>query len=192
MDELTEDKCQWFADHVLPLEGHLRRYSRRRFRIATEHALDDLIQELYARLLRVPAATINRPRQFCEMILKHIYIDWVRHASVVPIRAFLEIDDLQDETPGPERQVSAYEEFELFEKALKTLCPLDGEIFTLRRLEGLPIPEIANRVGVNVRKVEKRLAVSQTRILRILGTLGIDFPTTHRARVREDRDTAGK
>ena len=56
----TAEKARWFSEHVHPHEPALRAYLSKRFPALPDH--DDLVQETYARILRVddPGRSMTR------------------------------------------------------------------------------------------------------------------------------------
>lgn len=193
--EERPDPSQWVAEHVLPLESSLRHYVRRYLRAHTDDAANDFLQELYARLLQaqVNRGGIKKPRAYCEWVLKNIYVDRIRRAKVVSIRGVPDLEDLQaDEAPGPEQRVSAWEEYALFTKTLAKLDADERESFVLSRFEGWTVRDIAARLGVSAKEIERTLAGTQAKLVRLLAAEGVEAP---RREVRRDgprRETARK
>jgi len=59
----TAERTRWFSLHVQPHEQALRAYLSKRFPTLPDH--DDLVQEAYARLLRVDdPARLTHPKAF--------------------------------------------------------------------------------------------------------------------------------
>lgn len=75
----------------------------------------------------------------------------------------LEADDidellgLPDPAPGPEQTTLARAQVDALVEAMKELPPRRRKILTLVRWEGMTQPEVAKRVGVSLRTVEKEL-----------------------------------
>lgn len=58
----SAEQARWFSEHVQPHEPALRAYLSMRFPSLPDH--DDLVQETYARLLRVPSSASRAPGVF--------------------------------------------------------------------------------------------------------------------------------
>jgi RNA polymerase sigma factor (sigma-70 family) len=195
MEEPT-DRSHWVAEQVLPLESRLRRYVQRYLHVKTDDAANDLLQELYARILRTQInwSAIKNPGSYCEWVLKNIYVDRFRRAKVVSIgelpNFFLDVQ--ADEAPGPEREVSAWEEYTLFTRSLAQLEADEREIFILRRFEGWKVCDIAVHFGMPVKTMDKKLATTQAKLVRLLAEAGVEAPSNEGRRDREQRETARK
>jgi RNA polymerase sigma-70 factor (ECF subfamily) len=100
-------------------------------------------------------------------IIRNLVAEQARRAKIVPMVRMGEIDALNiiSEEPGPERQVSAGAELELVRKVLETLPPQSRRAFELRKLEGLTVRQVSERLGVSESAVEKLLARALSKIL---------------------------
>ncbi|WP_298280973.1 sigma-70 family RNA polymerase sigma factor [uncultured Bradyrhizobium sp.] len=65
--------------------------------------------------------------------------------------------EIVDAAPGPEREVESREQIVRLEQALEELTPRRRMILLASRLEGIPLREIADRLGVSQRLVELEL-----------------------------------
>jgi len=149
----------WFVREVLPLEAILMHFLRHNWRDASE--IEDLRQEVYARVCE--AARKERPEQAKPFVLKtarNLLIDRVRRGHVVPIDAVADLDalDVAMDAPGPDRSVMAREQLRRLQASLDTLSPRVRQVVVLRRIEGLPRHEIAQRMGISEDTVAEYLA----------------------------------
>ena len=87
MDE-EEWRYRWIADGILPCEREIRRRLRRAFRTLTPEDIDDVVQEGYARLWQADFSGIKNPRSFFYSIIRHVWLDEIRRARIVPIDRF--------------------------------------------------------------------------------------------------------
>ncbi len=65
--------------------------------------------------------------------------------------------EIVDAAPGPEREVESREQIAHLEQVLEELTPRRRTILLASRLEGIPLREIADRLGVSQRLVELEL-----------------------------------
>ncbi len=149
----------WFKREVLLHEAALLRYIGRVWRRPDE--VHDLCQETYARVYE--SAVKSRPnaaRSFLFATAQHLMVDRLRHERVVSIEAAGDVDALNvlvDEISA-EQRVSGYQELKRLARALDLLPPKCREVIWLRRVEDLPQKEIAARLGIAEKTVEKHIS----------------------------------
>lgn len=149
----------WFAREVLPLESALIQFLHRNWRNASDIA--DLRQDVYiqvyeAALKEIPA----RPRQFVFTTARNLLINRVRREQIVSIEAVADLDmlDIVEDAPGPDRAVIARDELLHLQIALDRLPPRHREVFLMAQIEGLAGREIAARLGLAESTVSLHLA----------------------------------
>jgi len=148
----------WFAREVLPLESALMQFLERNCRDKAE--LEDICQDAFIKVYE--AAQRERPKSvkpFVFTIARNIVVDRIRHAQIIPIETALDLDALEiaSEEPGPERAVIARDELNRLKAALDRLPRRCREAVTLRKIEGLSMREIAERMGISVKTVDAHL-----------------------------------
>jgi RNA polymerase sigma factor (sigma-70 family) len=169
MEDLTWRRHQWIADHILPWEAEVRRWLSRYSRTLHADDIDDLIQEAYARLWSRDFTQIRDGRRFFYAVVRNALQDQLRRARIVQIECVAEIDTLETgEVPGPERVVSARQQFEQLLQVLKTLTPRRRAVYQLRKFENLPVREISQRLGVTEKTVENLLRLAQAQVIKAL------------------------
>jgi len=169
MEDLNDLRHQWIADHILPWEAEVRRWLRRYTRTLFADDIDDLIQEAYARLWSTDFTHIRNGRSFLYTIVRNALRDQRRRACVVQIECVAEMDALDvDETPGPERWVSARQQYELLLRVLEKLAPQRRRAYQLRKFEDLSQREIAQRLGVTEKTVENLLRLAHAQVMKAL------------------------
>ena len=174
MEDTTQLRHQWIADHILQWEAEVRRWLGRYTRTLREDDIDDLIQEAYARLWSADFTRIRDGRTFLYSVVRNVLQDQLRRARVVQIECVAEIDALDvDEAPGPERWVSAQQQYEQLLRVLERLTPQRRTVYQLRKFEGLSLREIALRLGIAEKTVENLLGLAQAQVLKALFALGI-------------------
>jgi RNA polymerase sigma-70 factor (ECF subfamily) len=166
MEDLNDLRHQWIADHILPWEAEVRRWLRRYTRTLFADDIDDLIQEAYARLWSTDFTQIRNGRSFLYTVVRNALRDQRRRACVVQIECVAEMDALDvDETPGPERWVSARQQYELLLRVLEKLAPQRRRVYQLRKFEDLSQREIAQRLGVTEKTVENLLRLAHAQVM---------------------------
>jgi RNA polymerase sigma factor (sigma-70 family) len=191
MEDLTWRRHQWIADHILPWEAEVRRWLSRYTRTLYADDIDDLIQEAYAKLWSSDFSHVKDGRRFLYTVVRNTLHDQLRRARIVQIECVAEIDTLDfGEVPGPERLVSARQQFERLLEVLKTLTPQRRTVYQLRKFEDLPLREIAQRLGVTEKTVENLLRLAQAQVMQALFAEGeaADYMSEKNYERRRKRD----
>ena len=169
MEELTSLRHQWIADHILPWEAEVRRWLSRYTRTLLVQDIDDLIQEAYARLWSADFTKVRDGRTFLYSVVRNALQDQLRRARVVQIECVAEIESFNvDEAPGPERWVSAHQQYEHLLRVLQRLTPQRQTVYQMRKFEGLLLREIAGKLGVAEKTVENLLRLAQAQVMEAL------------------------
>lgn len=148
----------WFKREILIHEEMLVRFLARVWPRNDEIA--DIRQEAYARVYE--AASKARPREpkaFLFATARHLMADRVRRERIVSIRAGGDTDFLNVlvNELSPERETEAHEELQRLARALDRLSAKCREVVWLRRVKELSQKEVANRLGLSEKTVEKHL-----------------------------------
>ena len=169
MEDLTWLRHQWIADHILPWEAEVRRWLGRYTRTLRAADIDDLIQESYARLWSADFTRIRDGRAFLYSVVRNALHDQLRRARVVRFESVAEMDALDvDEAPGPERWVSAHQQYEQLLRVLEKLTPQRLAVYQLRKFEGLSLREIARKLGIAEKTAENLLGLAQAQVMKAL------------------------
>src|SRR5580700_6352800 len=155
---MEEPLDTWFKREILSHEEILMRFLARVWPHRDE--LADIRQEAYARVYE--AAQKSRPqapKAFLFTTARHLMADRVRRERIVSIRAggdgeFLNV--LVNEI-SPEQQASANEELVRLARAFDRLSAKCREVVWLRRVKELSQKEVAARLGLAEKTVEKHL-----------------------------------
>jgi RNA polymerase sigma-70 factor (ECF subfamily) len=149
----------WFAAEILVHEEALLRYLRRTWFERDE--VHDLRQEIYVRIYEAAAkARPAAPKSFLFATARHLMTDRLRRRRVVSIDAMGDLEDsnvLVDEL-SPERRCDARQTLRRMARALDSLPARCREVVWLRRVEELPQKQVAARLGISEKTVEKQLA----------------------------------
>ena len=148
----------WFKREILSQEESLTRFLSRVWSRRDE--VPDIRQESYARVYE--AAQKERPqapKAFLFTTARHLMVDRVRRERIVSIRAGGEneyLNVLVDEI-SPEQRVVAEEELARLARAFDCLSTKCREVVWLRRVRELSQKEVAGRLGLSEKTVEKHL-----------------------------------
>jgi len=167
------ERGRWLARHLLPHEGVLR--ARLRRMNIQDLEVDDVIQEVYARIVSQPSLdTIKYPLQYAVRTATAIVIDHIRHARVVPIDAVENLDHLEVFAPdvSVEQQMVFREEIAAVAGLLARLPERTREVLILRRVEGLSQLQAADRLGISIKTVEKHMAQGVGALMALFGRGG--------------------
>ncbi|WP_031235035.1 RNA polymerase sigma factor [Asticcacaulis sp. AC402] len=154
------------ATQILPHE-HVLRLWLRRLGVKTDE-LDDIVQEVYCRLLRMDRVDhIADARAYLFRSARNIVLEQVRRNRVVSIMTVHNIDDLgiADHTPSPEVCASARAELDRVLNLIKGLPDRCRSVFELRKVHGLSQAETARALGLTENVVEKETARGLSLIL---------------------------
>jgi RNA polymerase sigma factor (sigma-70 family) len=156
---MDEDLDGWFTREILSHEASLVRYLLRTWPHRDD--LHDLRQEAYVRVYE--AAGKSRPssaKSFLFATARNLMTDRVRRERVVSIEARGDLDALNvlvDEI-SPEQQASAHQQLRRLAEAFDTLPRKCREVVWMRRVEELSQREVACRLGIAEKTVEKHVA----------------------------------
>ena len=150
----------WFVREVLAHEQALTRYLQRCWPRRDE--LHDLRQEVYVRVYEAAGrARPAAPRAFLFTTARHLMTDRLRRARVVSIEPVGDFESsnvyLIDEV-SPERWFGTRQALRRLVEALDALPARCREVVWLRRVEELSQKDVALRLGISGRTVEKHLA----------------------------------
>jgi len=160
------DLKTWFVSEVLPLEQALMQYLQSNWRRAEDIA--DMRQDIYLRLFEAAKERIPNPtRPFLFTIARNIVIDRYRRERIVPIDGVPDLDTIAVATPdpGPDRRTIARDELRHLQAALDRLPPRCREAIVLRQVEGLTRKEIALRMGISEKTVNRHLCDAMNLLL---------------------------
>jgi len=173
MSQDFRERGQLLARNVLPHEALLR--AKLRSMCLYDLDMEDVIQEMYARFMTHPALdSIRHPRQYALLTARAIIVDHVRHSRVVSITSSGNLEMLEIPAPdiNSEKRVEFQQEFQAVVAALDQLPKLCRETLVLRRVEGLPQREVARRLNISEKTVEKHMATGVRLLIKVFGRGG--------------------
>ena len=149
----------WFVHEILVHEEALMRFLQRHWPHRDE--LHDLRQELYARLYEAAAKALPaQPRAFLFASARHLITDRLRRGKVVSIEPMGDFEPshvLVDEV-CPERWCGGRQALGRLADAFDRLPDRCREVVWLRRVEELSQRDVAVRLGISEKTVEKHIA----------------------------------
>jgi len=167
------ERARWLARHILPYEPMLRARLRQMFVYGLE--IDDIIQEMYARIVSQPSLeAIKYPRQYAIQTCTSVIIDHMRRSRIVSIDAAGNLEQFEISAPDatPEQQLLFRDEIAAVATSLAQLPERTREILILRRIEGLSQQETADKLHISVKTVEKHMAQGVAALMALFGRGG--------------------
>ncbi len=151
-------RWRWLATNILPHEAALRAWLRRRRELPIE--ADDLVQEAYAVLATLASVEhITNPKAYFFQTAHSIALQQLRRDRVVSIVAIADVEELQTsiESLSAEDHAAGRQELRRVAEAIDALPPQCGEVFRLRKVEGLSQRDVALQMGLAESTVEKHM-----------------------------------
>jgi RNA polymerase sigma-70 factor (ECF subfamily) len=151
------DVLQWYDEYHLRLLNYLRASLR-------ETDAEDISQEVYLRLLRIPESrVVEHPRAYLFRVAANVLNDWRAGQKIVETRPPEELDQL----PGRQDSAEDYDRdqrAERIRKALDALPPHYRSAIVLKTQHGMTYEEIAARLGVSERMVKRYIVKAYARL----------------------------
>lgn len=179
------ERAAWLGRHVIPHEPALRSWLRRRPVDGLD--VDDIVQEVYARLVALYAVDhIDNPKTYAFQIASSVMINHIRRLKVVAIDSVASFEhlDVADDVASPERVVADRDELRRLDDTLASLPTRVAEVFRLRRIEGLSQREVAQRLGLAESTVEKHMARGAVLVAERFKTGGIEEAPASKSMIR--------
>jgi RNA polymerase sigma-70 factor (ECF subfamily) len=155
---MDEPLDTWFKREILAHEASLVRYLFRTWPHRQE--VFDLRQDVYVRVYEAAAKSRPQaPKSFLFATARHLMTDRVRRKRIVSIDAVGDLDALNVmvEDISPEQRISAHEELRRLAEAIDQLPPRCREVVWLRRVDELAQKDVAFRLGITQKVVEKHV-----------------------------------
>jgi RNA polymerase sigma-70 factor (ECF subfamily) len=156
---LLREIDRWFIDEVLPHEGRYLALARRLTGNRDQAA--DLVHDAYTRLFRDEAwRAIDHPPAYVLRMVRNLGIQRLRRTKIVNFASIANLDELEqaDAGPDPFDRMVARHELRRLVNAIRELPARCRDVMILRRFEELPPREVAERLGLSLSTMEKRLA----------------------------------
>jgi RNA polymerase sigma factor (sigma-70 family) len=173
MSQDFRERGRWLARNVLPHEALIR--AKLRDMCLYDLDAEDVIQEMYAKFLALPSLdSIRYPRQYALLTARAIVIDHIRHSRVVSITSSgnLELLEIPEPDASSDERIEFQQEIQAVTAALEQLPKMCRETLILRRVEGLPQKEVARRLKISEKTVEKHMANGVRLLIKVFGRGG--------------------
>jgi RNA polymerase sigma-70 factor (ECF subfamily) len=155
---MDESLDAWFKREILVHEAALMRYLTRTW--PNRQEIGDLRQDIYVRIYEAAAKAVPfSPKSFLFTTARHLMTDRIRRKRIVSIDAVGDLDALNVliEEITPEQHTSAHQELRRLAEAIDQLPPRCREVVWLRRVNELPQKDVAVRLGITQKRVEKHV-----------------------------------
>ena len=112
---------------------------------------EDVVQEAYIRFSATNAAAITHPVSYLYRIVRNVALDWARRSTLEPSAAPPEsFETVPHDAPTAEDIVLHRDELRVLGEALAELPERTRLAFTLYRLEGRTLQQVADQLDVSV------------------------------------------
>jgi RNA polymerase sigma factor (sigma-70 family) len=150
--------------------------------------VEDVLQDALLRALRsLPEASFESEQTFfgwLACIVEHVIVDLARSRAARPETRL--DGDFADSAVSPSRGLRREERFARLERALDDLGQDDREVIILARIQGLPLKEIALRMGRSHAAVAQLLTRALRKLRSSFGNTGsLHLPDRHLERKEE-------
>src|SRR3546814_3710871 len=156
----------WVGREILPHEAAVRAWRRRTL---DPNDLENVIQESYCQIASLKDVShIRSGRAYFFTAARSIVLMRLRRARIVSIESVTEIESLNivGDEPSPERIAAGRRELDRVRRLIEGLPERCRRIFELRKIEGLPQREVAQRLGGEGKSVSVRVVLGGRRILK--------------------------
>lgn len=136
--------------------GLLMKYLRER--IFEQSEAEDIAQEIYYRIARIPnPEQIAYPKAFLMRTAKNYLIDMTRCGRKADIRTDMDVLEAEPDYRGetPESRALGIDMLDSLEKALSQLSPKCQAVFVMNRIDGISIRQIAVQLNLSKSMIEK-------------------------------------
>lgn len=118
---------------------------------------EDIVQDSFVRFFTADKRAVASPRGFLFRTARNLAIDSLRRTKAAPVQsvASIELARSAAHAPSPEDARIAADTAAALKEALAALPALQREALLLRRVERLPPGEVARRLGVSERQVQR-------------------------------------
>jgi RNA polymerase sigma factor (sigma-70 family) len=164
----------WIARNIFPHEPALRRFLARQH-LPSGVDEEDIVQEVYGRLIEMPSFDVIRnPRSYLVGLARNVVLMHLRRARIVPIRSLEETvqTNFAADDPTPEVQASDRQQLDLLASAITRLDEPARSAFLLRAVDGLSYVDIGRKLGLSENAVQKRHARALEQFMMLLGRGG--------------------
>jgi RNA polymerase sigma factor (sigma-70 family) len=131
----------------------------------------DLVQEAYAQVLVGDRwRSIESAKAYVLQTVMNLGRKIIRHKKVVPMRPLLatEAFSFADVSPDAFDVLSSREELARIIDAIETMPPQRRKVMTMRKLQDVPLRDVAQALGISLSAAETHLALGMATLTEIL------------------------
>lgn len=140
--------------------------------------IDDLVQDTFLQAFRsieqFRGEDDDTFRHWLDTIARRVVQGQARRMSAQKVDYHREVDspvsNVKDEGDSPSKNLQREERFERLEEAMRALSPRYREVITLARLEGLPVKEVARRMGRSEKATSVLLVRAMLKLKDVFGS----------------------
>lgn len=159
----SEDLVDWYDQWHRLIVRILRQ------RLASAADVQDLSQEVYMRLLRVPHLDlIEYPQAYLYRVVASVCSEWALRARQSKPHLEDEVDELPAGT-DIERDVQGRYSSERLHKALKELPPVCRAVIVLQWRDEMTYAQIAEHLGITPRMVKRHIVTGYEHLRKRMG-----------------------
>ncbi len=154
------EQSAWFVENLQPHEAMLRSWLTSRFPSGID--IDDIIQDACVRVMRArEKGPVNAPKAFFFATARNLALNAIRSSKARREKDTVPIDTCEflDEASDVHETVARNQELEILTKAIQALPDRCRQIFTLRKVYGMPQREIAKKLGISARTVNAQISI---------------------------------
>lgn len=169
---MQHDTCHpdTFRDLFFRYAASLKRFVF--FKSGNWPGAEDLVQEAFLRLWKncheVPA---DKAKSFLYTVANNLFLDEARHRQVTFKFQQQAASAPQGSAPAPDFDLETQEFQQKLEHALAALPEGQREVFLMNRLDKLTYADIAERLGLSVKAVEKRMHGALLELRKLTGDI---------------------
>lgn len=162
------DVARWYDEYHLRLLGFVRA------NLQKECDAEDVSQEVYLRLLRIPEErVVEHPRAYLLRVAANVIADWRTGQKLYETRPPEELDrPAETDDDGAENDYDRQRSVERIERALAHLPAHYRSAVVLKTRHGMSYEEIAGHLGISERMVKRYIVKAYARLRDRLSTNG--------------------
>lgn len=163
---------EWLRSEIAPHAPEVRRWLRNRFPSVAD--VDEIIQDGFVKVVdRQRKSPIDHPKPFLFSVCRNLAIDYLRKHKVVNFESLHDHADsavLSTDLEGVQNALSDKEHRAIMMLAIDQLPRKCRRIFLLRKVEGLPLKEIAQQLGISTKTVEVQISIGLKKCKKFFAT----------------------
>jgi RNA polymerase sigma-70 factor, ECF subfamily len=154
---MTSSRNDFFAQLFSESREVLQRYIRRL--VGSRETAEEIVQEAFLRTYE-HGDVVETPRAFLFSTARNLAFNQYRHRQIAERESLVEADDsrVPSQCESLESEALRNERTRLINDAVNRLPPQCRAAFSLRVFHGCSYKEVADRLGISAKTVEKHIA----------------------------------